>query len=252
MQQNFSLAGRLAIITGGGSGIGLAITRAFVQAGARVVITGRREEVLQSARTELGENVICRSCDISDLAAIPNLIETVESCDGPIDILVNNAGITMKKPTVETTDEEFGRIVQTNLMGLFSLSREVAARMLPRQKGVILNITSMTAIYGMPNIPAYTASKTGVQGLTRQLAVEFGPKGIRVNSLAPGFIFSEMTVKTLNSDPERKARVFARTPMGRMGQPNEIGAAALFLCSDAASFVTGVDLPVDGGNSIGF
>jgi len=252
MEQIFSLAGRLAIVTGGGTGIGLAITRAFIQAGARVVITGRREEVLQSARTALGGNVICRSCNISDLAAIPGLVETVESCDGPIDILVNNAGITLKKPTVETTDEEFARVIQTNLMGLFSITREVTARMLPRRKGVILNIASMAAIYGMNNVPGYSASKTGILGLTRGLAVELGPVGIRVNAIAPGFIFSEMTAKTLNADPERKARVFARTPMGRMGQPDEIGAAALFLCSDAASFVTGVNLPVDGGNSIGF
>jgi NAD(P)-dependent dehydrogenase (short-subunit alcohol dehydrogenase family) len=178
-------------------------------------------------------------------------VEELEK-SGPIDILVNNAGINMKKPATEVSDEEFDQIIQTNLNGLFSLTREVAKHMVARKRGVILNITSMAALYGLPKVAAYTSAKTAVLGLTRTLASEWGPIGIRVNAIAPGFIFSEMTDKALNSDPERKKRVFDRTPMARMGRAEEVAAAAVFLCSDAASFITGVNLPVDGGNSIGF
>jgi NAD(P)-dependent dehydrogenase (short-subunit alcohol dehydrogenase family) len=248
----FSLAGKHALITGGGTGIGLAISRAFCEAGARVIITGRREDVLQKACQTLGENATYRACDISQPEAIAPMIAEIEQQRIELDILVNNAGINAKKPTLEVTDEEFNRIIQTNLSGLFSLTRETCRVMAPRGRGAILNITSMAALYGLPKVTAYAASKTAVLGMTRTLAVEFAPNGIRINSLAPGFIYSEMTEKALNSDPDRKRRVMERTPMGRMGQPEEIGTAAVFLCSDAASFITGVNLAVDGGNSIGF
>jgi gluconate 5-dehydrogenase len=230
----FSLSGRHALITGGGTGIGLAVAQAFGEAGAQVIITGRREEVLRQACKNLGAYASYRVCDLSELDT------------------VNNAGINAKKPAMEVTDEEFARIVQTNLHGLFTVSREVARGMIARGRGAILNITSMAALYGLSKVAAYSASKTAVLGLTRTLAVEWAPHGIRVNAIAPGFIFSEMTERALNSDPERKRRVLERTPMGRMGEAREIGAAALFLCSEAASFITGVNLPVDGGNSIGF
>jgi len=248
---SFSLAGKHALVTGGGTGIGLAISRAFCEHGARVVITGRREDVLRSACGSLGKSAAYRVCDVSKVETLPALVEEIEK-GGPLDILVNNAGINLKKPALEVTDEEFNCIVQTNLNGLFALTREVGRGMAKRGRGAILNITSMAAIYGLTKIPAYSASKTAVLGLTRALASELAPAGIRVNAIAPGFIFSDMTDKALNSDPERKRRVMERTPMGRMGQAEEVAAAAVFLCSDAASFVTGVNLPVDGGNSIGF
>jgi NAD(P)-dependent dehydrogenase (short-subunit alcohol dehydrogenase family) len=250
--QPFSLENRLAVITGGGTGIGLAIAEAFVTSGARVIITGRREEVLKTACGALGANASYRVCDLADGGFLPTLVAAIEAESGPIDILVNNAGINLKKPTIEVTDEEFARIQQTNLHGLFSLTREVVRHMTPRKRGVILNITSMAAMYGLPRVAAYTASKSAVLGLTRELAVELGPIGIRVNAIAPGFIFSEMTAKALDADPERKARVLARTPLGRMGNAEEVAWGAVYLCSDAASFVTGVNLCVDGGNSIGF
>ena len=248
----FSLAGKFALVTGGGTGIGLAISRAFIEAGARVVITGRRESVLQEAVAGLGANAAYRVSDIAQMETIPALIQELEESGWPLDILVNNAGINAKKPALEVTDEEFDRILRTNVNGLFAITREVGKRMAGRGRGAILNITSMTALYGIPKVPAYSASKIAVLGLSRALATELAPQGIRVNSLAPGFIYSEMTAKALDSDPERKRKVFDRTPMGRMGQPEEIASAAVFLCSDAASFVTGVNLAVDGGNSIGF
>lgn len=252
MSNPFSLEGKLALVTGGGTGIGLGITQAFIQAGARVVIAGRRIDVLREACESLGSSAVAAVLDVSDPASLPSAVAAIESEHGAIDILVNNAGINQKKASLEVSDEEFQKIIQTNLNGLFALTREVVKHMLPRGKGAILNITSMAALYGLPSVAAYCSSKSAVLGLTRELASEFSPHGIRVNSIAPGFIESEMTRKALDADPARKRRVFERTPMGRMGKPIEIGNAALFLCSDASSFVTGVNLAVDGGNSIGF
>lgn len=247
-----AVEGKRVVVTGGGTGIGRAIAKAFVDAGASVVITGRRESVLRETADALGARCGVQVFDVGDLAALPKAVSDIEAKFGPIDVLVNNAGVNLKKPALEVTDEEFLRIQQANLLGLFAMTREVVKGMAVRGSGVVLNITSMAALYGLPKVAPYTASKSAVLGLTKQLAVEFAPMGVRVNAIAPGFIFSDMTVKALDADPERKARVMARTPMGRMGRADEVASAAVFLCSDAASFITGVNLAVDGGNSIGF
>jgi NAD(P)-dependent dehydrogenase (short-subunit alcohol dehydrogenase family) len=189
---------------------------------------------------------------VTDLASLPGFVNKIVSQYGPIDILVNNAGINMKKEFTEVTDADFQQVLLTNLTAVFSLSREVVRHMLPQRSGCIINISSMAAQYGIPKVIAYSASKTAIDGMTRAMAVELSPKGIRVNAIAPGFIYSDMTAKALDSDPERKAKVFGRTPMGIMGQPADIGATAYFLASDEAKYITGVVLPVDGGNSIGF
>jgi NAD(P)-dependent dehydrogenase (short-subunit alcohol dehydrogenase family) len=243
---------KLAIVTGGGSGIGLAIAEKFVEQGIEVVIAGRNQERLDTARQKLGARCHAMACDVTDLAAIPGFVQEVIDRYGPIDILVNNAGANMKKDFTEVTDEDFQQIILTNLTAVFTMSREVVKNMLQQQAGCIINISSMAAQYGIPKVIAYSASKTAIDGMTRAMAVELSPKGIRVNAIAPGFIYSDMTAKALDSDPERKAKVFGRTPMGTMGQPADIGEAAWFLTSDAAKFITGVVLPVDGGNSIGF
>ena len=248
----FDLTGKLALITGGGTGLGFGISRAFLAQGAKVVITGRRESVLQEAVEELGTGANYLVNDVSDIKALPSFVENLESVFGPLDILVNNAGINMKKPLTQVTDEEFQRIINTNVNGLFSLTREVAKKMLPRKSGSIINITSMAAIYGISDVTAYTASKTAVLGMTRSLAVDLSGEGIRVNAIAPGFIDSPMLRKAFDSDPERQRKVLGRTPMKKLGDPEDIAAAAVYLASDAAKFVTGVNLPVDGGNSIGF
>ena len=248
----FSLTDKLAIITGGGTGLGFGISKAFLEAGAKVVITGRRETVLKDAVEKLGNGASYLVNDVSDTATLPGFVENVESLFGEIDILVNNAGINMKKHLVEVSDEEFQRIIQTNVNGLFSLTREVAKKMIPRKKGAIINITSMAAMYGIPNVTAYTSAKTAVLGMTKSLAVDLSPEGIRVNAIAPGFIDSPMLRKAFDSDPARRDRVLQRTPMHKLGEPEDIAAAAVFLASDASKFVTGVNLPVDGGNSIGF
>ena len=243
---------RVAIVTGGGSGLGLAIAKAFVSNNITTIIIGRDEKKLKSAKDELGENSFYKTCDLSNLPSIPALVKDIVAEFGQIDILVNNAGVNMKKEFTEVTDEEFQNIITTNLTSVFSISREVVKVMLPEKSGCIINISSMAAQYGLPKVIAYSASKTAIDGLTRAMAVELSPNGIRVNAIAPGFIYSDMTAKALDSDPERKAKVFGRTPMGFMGQPEDIGAAALYLASDGAKYVTGVVLPVDGGNSIGF
>lgn len=243
---------RIAIITGGGSGLGFAIAKKFVENNIISIIAGRDEEKLKKAKEQLGELCHAKTCDVANLASIPRFIDEVLKEFGQIDILVNNAGINQKKEFAEVTDEEFQKVITTNLTAVFVMSREAVKDMLKRKAGCIINISSMAAQYGLPKVIAYTASKTAIDGMTRAMAVELSPKGIRVNAIAPGFIYSEMTAKALNSDPERKAKVFGRTPMGIMGQPEDIGNAAMYLASDAAKFVTGVVLPVDGGNSIGF
>jgi NAD(P)-dependent dehydrogenase (short-subunit alcohol dehydrogenase family) len=248
----FSLAGQVALITGGGTGIGLEIARCMVAAGATVIITGRREAVLQDSAAELGEGAHFLVNDICDLAGLDGLVEQVEATYGPLDILVNNAGINMKKPALEVTDEDFSRIIHTNLNAVFSLTRAAAKRMVARRRGVILMISSMAAYYGIDRVVAYAASKSAVEGMVKVLASEFSAQGVRVNAIAPGFIETEMSRTAMNSDPERRDRAMRRTPMGKFGKPADIGHAAVFLASEGARYITGVSLPVDGGNSIGF
>jgi NAD(P)-dependent dehydrogenase (short-subunit alcohol dehydrogenase family) len=248
----FSLAGRVALITGGGTGIGLEIARCMVHAGATVIITGRRESVLQDSAADLGVGAKYIVNDICDLSAIEELVEQVEATYGPLDILVNNAGINMKKPALEVTDEDFSRIIHTNLNAVFALTRAAAKRMVARRSGTILMISSMAAYYGIDRVVAYAASKSAVEGMVKVLASEFSAHGVRVNAIAPGFIETEMSRTAMNSDPERRDRAMRRTPMGKFGRPEDIGHAAVFLSSEAARYITGVSLPVDGGNSIGF
>ncbi len=247
----FKVNNQRVIITGGGSGLGRAMVRLFAGQGAHVIITGRRKHLLEEAVKEIEGSVEYYEHDVADVSTHCEFIASVEK-NGPIDVLINNAGINMKTPLEEVKDEDFSNIINTNLNGLFALSREAAKVMIPRKRGCIINITSMTAIYGIPKVNAYTASKTGVLGLTRSMAVDLAEHGIRVNAIAPGFIDSPMLRKAFNSDKNRERRVLERTPMHKLGSPDDIAHAALFLASDAAQFITGVNLPVDGGNSIGF
>lgn len=243
---------KVAIVTGGGSGIGLAIASRFIQSNIFTIIVGRDEQKLSAAKEKLGALCETISCDLNDLAAIPNLIHTIIEKHGSIDILVNNAGINLKKDFIDVSDEEFQKILLTNLTSVFSISREVVKIMLKKKSGSIINISSMAAQYGLPRVIAYSASKTAIEGMTRAMAVELSPKGIRVNCIAPGFIITDMTAKAFSTDPERKQKALNRTPMGYMGAPDDIANAALYLANGEAGYVTGIVLPVDGGNSIGF
>ena len=243
---------KVAIVTGGGSGIGLAIAGKFVENNILTIIVGRDEQKLNAAKEKLGQLIVPVSSDLNDLSAIPSLVKNIIEQYGKINILVNNAGINMKKEFIEVTDEDFQRILLTNVIAAFALSREVVKHMLENGTGSIINISSMASQYGIPKVIAYTASKSAIEGMTRAMAVELSPKGIRVNCIAPGFIATDMSAKALNNDPERKNKVMGRTPMGYMGDPSDIGEAAVFLGSDSSKYITGVVLPVDGGNSIGF
>lgn len=243
---------KVAIVTGGGSGIGLAIAEKFVANNILTIIIGRDEKKLIKAKEALGELCFPITADLSDLTSIPKLVEKILDQFGKIDILVNNAGINLKKEFTEVNDEEFQKILLTNVTAVFALSREVVKHMLEKENGSIINISSMASQYGIPKVIAYTASKSAVEGMTRAMAVELSPKGIRVNCIAPGFIATDMSAKALNSDAERKQKVMSRTPMGFMGDPADIANAALYLANGEANYVTGIVLPVDGGNSIGF
>jgi NAD(P)-dependent dehydrogenase (short-subunit alcohol dehydrogenase family) len=243
---------KVAIITGGGGGIGLAIAEKFVQNNILTVIIGRDQQKLDAAKERLGQLCFPACLDLNDLQSIPGLVDRIIARHGHIDILVNNAGINLKKEFTEVTDEEFQQVLHTNVMAVFALSREVARSMVKRGKGNIINISSMAAQYGIPKVIAYTASKSAIEGMTKAMAVELSPQGIRVNCIAPGFIATDMSEKALNGDTERKQKVLSRTPLGKLGEPADIGDTALFLASDAAKYLTGVVLPVDGGNSIGF
>jgi NAD(P)-dependent dehydrogenase (short-subunit alcohol dehydrogenase family) len=243
---------KTAIITGGASGLGLATAKKFVENNIKTIIIGRNETGLAATAKSLGELCSYKVFDLGNLKGIPALVDELVSEFGPVDILVNNAGINQKKAFTEVTDEEFQRVILTNLTSVFVLSREVAKTMLQQKSGCIINISSMAAQYGIPYVIAYTASKSGIDGMTKAMAVELSPQGIRVNCVAPGFIETNMSAKALDEDPQRKQKVLSRTPMGKLGLPEDIADAVYYLASDAAKYLTGVVLPVDGGNSIGF
>jgi NAD(P)-dependent dehydrogenase (short-subunit alcohol dehydrogenase family) len=243
---------QLAIVTGGASGLGLATTKKFVENHIRTIIIGRNEENLAEVSNNLGDLCSYKVFDLGNLKGIPQLVRSITEEYGQIAVLVNNAGINLKKSFIEVTDEDFQQVVQTNLTSVFVLSREVAKAMLKQKTGCIINISSMAAQYGIPYVIAYTAAKTGIEGMTKAMAVELSPDGIRVNCVAPGFIATNMSAKALDNDPKRKQKVLSRTPMGKLGEPEDVASAILYLASDAAKYVTGVILPVDGGNSIGF
>jgi NAD(P)-dependent dehydrogenase (short-subunit alcohol dehydrogenase family) len=243
---------KLAIVTGGASGLGLATTQKFVENQIRTVMIGRNESNLAETAERLGELCTYKVFDLSNSNAIPQLVQEIIADYGTIDILVNNAGINMKKPLTEVTDEDFQQVIHTNLTAVFALSREVTKHMLQNSNGVIINISSMAAQYGIPLVVAYSAAKTAIEGMTRAMAVELSPLGIRVNCVAPGFIATAMSAKALDNDPQRKQKVLSRTPMAKLGEPDDVAEAILYLASDGAKYVTGVVIPVDGGNSIGF
>ena len=249
----FRLEGETALITGGGTGIGLGIARCLVQAGARVVLVGRREAELSAACAELGETAAFVRQDITCFDELSALREQVERVAGnPVSILVNNAGVHLKKFAVDTTPEEFQAVFTTHVLAAHALTREIIPGMVERKRGSVLFTSSMAAFMGVPQVLAYAAAKSAYFGMVATLSAELSAQGVRVNAIAPGWIFSEMSRRALDYDPARKSKVMARIQMGRMGRPEDIGWAAVYLCSAAAGYVTGVTLPVDGGAAIAF
>jgi NAD(P)-dependent dehydrogenase (short-subunit alcohol dehydrogenase family) len=249
MSQNQPL---IAIVTGGASGIGLAIAEKFCQHNIFSIVIGRDSTKLKAAQDMLGNKGKTLQFDLTNLKGIPSLVNDIKKEYGRIDVLVNNAGINMKKAFTEVTDEDFQTILHTNLVAVFALSREVVKVMEAQQGGSIINISSMAALYGIPKVIAYTASKSAIEGMTSAMATELSPKGIRVNAIAPGFIATDMSARALNGDLERKQKVLGRTPMGYLGKPEDVADAALFLATNSSKYITGTSIRVDGGNAVGF
>ncbi|HUI10374.1 MAG TPA: glucose 1-dehydrogenase [Bacteroidota bacterium] len=246
------LEGKNVMVTGGTSGLGYAIAGAFAACRSRVVIIGRDAERLSKAGKQIGGHVVSKAFDLSDIEGLPDMVADIRRSMGEIDVLVNNAGINLKKDALAVSNREFTDVVLTNQTAVFALTREIGRHMISRRSGAIVMISSMASHYGIPGVIAYTASKSAVEGMTRALAVEWSPFGVRVNCIAPGFIATPMSARALDTDAGRKSRVLARTPMGKLGEPADVAEAALFLSSARARYITGVVLPVDGGNSIGF
>lgn len=242
----------IAIVTGANAGLGFATAKKFCDNGIITYVNGRNKEKTVKACEKLGSNAKPFILDLNNLEEIPPAVAKLAEEAGKIDILVNNAGINMKKEFLEVTNAEFQSILHTNVLALFAVSREVAKVMKKNNSGTIINISSMAAQYGIPKVIAYSASKTAIDGMTRAMAVDLAPFGIRVNAVAPGFIKTNMSSKALDNDPERKNKVLSRTPMGRLGEPSDVADAVFYFATSESKFTTGTVLPVDGGNSIGF
>lgn len=256
----FSLSGQAALVTGGGSGLGRAMAYALAEAGARVAIVGRRREALEQTVAEAPSGsgraseltIVPVVHDVLHYDRAPDLIDGVTRQIGAPTILVNNAGIHLKKPAETVSADEFKRVLDTHLVASHALVSAVLPGMRTAGGGSIIYIASMASLFGIPGVVAYAAAKAGMLGVVRTLAVELGTDAIRVNAIAPGWIDSPMMRTAMEGDPARLERVLGRTPLGRLGEGRDIGAAAVYLASDAARFVTGSCLAVDGGASIGF
>lgn len=249
----FDLNGKVAIITGSSRGLGQYFARALAAAGADLVITSRTLASLSTFRDEIegmGRRVLPLELDVRDHESILRMVASTIDHYGKIDILVNNAGLNIRKPAIEVTWDDWNTILDTNLRGTFFVATEVAKRMIPREYGRIINIGSVTAVFGYAGITPYCASRGGVKQMTMSLADDWGSHGITVNCLAPGWFETEQT-KQLYRNKEWLAYLNDRIPLGRPGQPTDLDGAVVFLASDASAYMTGQTLLIDGGISTG-
>jgi NAD(P)-dependent dehydrogenase (short-subunit alcohol dehydrogenase family) len=240
------LEGKTVIITGGGSGIGLACTRLFCDEGAQVAIIGRRQNRLESAAKEVGGQVLTVTGDLTNNSDLDRLVTETLNAFGKIDIVVNNGGVFTGSPVHETKDEDWDSIMDVNMRSVFQLTKRVLPHMIERKSGNFIHISSILGLVAVPGVAAYNVSKGALLQFNRSLAVEYGPVGIRSNAVCPGLVKTEMTEGLMN-DEELMKEWSKDYPIGRFGAPQDIANACLYLASDESSFVTGVALPVDGG-----
>ena len=245
----FRLDGQAAIVVGGAGGLGAAIARGLAEAGAEVAVAdtnAAQAKVIADELTAAGRRTLAVTVDVSDAESVERMAGEVETRLGPVEILVNSAGITHRGPAVDFPAAQWHRVIAVNLTGVFLASQAVGRRMVARRRGRIINIASIAGEIGLPGTIAYSASKGGVVQLTRALAVEWAPHNVRVNAIAPSW-FSTNIGDLIHREPDYAERAMRRVPVGRMGKPDELVGAALYLASEASSMVTGHILAVDGG-----
>ena len=253
MGEFFDLKGRVAVVTGASRGLGQYFGRALARAGADLVITGRKLESLRDFQKEvedLGRKAVPLALDVRDYQSIQQMAEAAERAYGRIDILVNNAGCNVRKPALEVTPEDWDLVLDTNLRGTFFVAQAIARKMIPRAYGRIINIGSVTSVFGCAGLAPYTASRGGVKQLTMSLADDWGPHGITVNCLAPGWFRTEQN-KVLYENRAWLEYICDRIPLKRPGRPDDLDGAIVFLASEESRYITGQTLLVDGGISTG-
>ena len=241
----FGLSGRVCIVTGGAQGIGEACIRRFAREDAKVVIADIDDARGEALADELGGLYV--HCDVGDKAQVDALVAQTVAAYGQIDVLVNNAGIFKAAEFLDVTEADFDAVLRINLKGSFLVGQAVAREMAKAGQGSIVNMSSVNAVLTIPNISSYNVSKGGINQLTRVMALSLADKGVRVNAVAPGTIATELATKAVLTSDEAKAKIMSRTPMKRLGQPSEIADTVAYLASDAASYITGEIVVVDGG-----
>ena len=247
MTNPFSLVDQTAIVTGGNVGLGQAIALALAGAGADVVSVARRPSAETGQKVQaLGRSFRSIEADLSSTAPIAGIVDQTHAQFGRIDILVNNAGIIRRNDSVDFSEEDWDAVIDTNLKSAFFLAQAAGRHMIAQGRGKIINIASMLSFQGGIRVPSYTASKSGLAGLTKLLACEWAPKGVNVNAIAPGYMSTDNT-EALRADPTRNAQIMDRIPAGRWGEAADLGGAAVFLASAASDYVHGAVIPVDGG-----
>ncbi len=251
----FSFDDQVVLVSGGTRGIGRAIARGFAQRQSQVIITGREGASTDSAASQLAEEAdaaVCGiACDVADTAAIKSLVADVVARFGRVDTLINCAGVNRRKPAMEMSEEDYDFILDVNLKGAYVMSQEVGRHMIERGAGSQINIASINSDRPLLNVSPYAISKAGMTGMTRALAAEWGPHGVRVNALAPGFVLTDLTEKLWN-DPTLHGWGIENTPQRRLGKPDDMVGTALFLASAGAAFLTGQIIYVDGGFTTAF